>query len=143
MIGLRQIVYVAFLLLSCGYSMIAGGRTERAAVIIVIAGTMASWAAAASTAMAWHRPMLGIALIDCSVAAAFFLLASKGRKFWPIWSFGFATAGASTHLARLLEHDVPFMAYFDTEALWAYPAIMAMVVGTLARRGHVRMPTLS
>ena len=74
--------------------------------------------------------MAGLSLIDLLVTLGFLALAIGSTRYWPIWAFGFSTAGVAAHLARAIQHSVPAMAYFRSEAIWAYPSLAALAIGT-------------
>lgn len=122
------------MLLSCGYACWCGGWAERGNALITLAAVMISIIAEQDTSTSWRNPMITVWVVDMAVSASFFLIAVKSDRFWPVWSFGFASATVVAHIARLLSPGLPYLVYFRTEGLWAYPALAAMVVGTWSHR---------
>lgn len=128
--GLRFLVYTACLLAACGYALLRGGGPERLGAAINLAGSVVSLAVGLLTPAIWQSAMAGISAIDILVALGFLALAIRSTRYWPIWAFGFSMAGVAAHAARLIQPGVPAMAYFRSEAIWAYPALAALAIGT-------------
>jgi hypothetical protein len=130
----RLFVYSACLAASCGYALICGGRPERWGAGINLAGSLVSLLVGLLTPAIWQSAMAGLSLIDLLVALGFLALAIGTTRYWPIWAFGFSIAGVTAHLARVIQPAVPAMAYFRSEAIWAYPSLAALAIGTWSVR---------
>jgi hypothetical protein len=126
----RFFIYTACLVGCCGYALACGGRPERWGAGINLAGSMVTLLVGLLTPAIWQSAMAGLSLIDLLVALGFLALAIGTTRYWPIWAFGFSTAGVTAHLARAIQHSVPAMAYFRSEAVWAYPSLAALAIGT-------------
>ena len=138
MLNPRQIGFVAWLVLCCGYAVWKGERPERIGAAINLGAVLCSFPLEAGHSH-WREVMLGVSTIDMGVCVGFFLLALGTDRFWPIWSCGFALASVLTHLARARSLDIPFYAYFRAEADFSYLALAALAIGTLTtQRGRRR-----
>jgi hypothetical protein len=135
----RQLLFSAYLLVACGYACICGGWPERMGVLINVVGSLLSIAIVVIAVKSWHQLMPAMWAVDLGVCASFFLLAIKSDRFWPVWSFAFAIASVMAHLARLLQTNLPFLAYFRSEAIWVYPALAALMIGTWQHRHGKRI----
>jgi hypothetical protein len=126
----RLLIYSACLVASCGYALVCGGRPERWGAGINLAGSLVSLFVGLITPAIWRSAMAGLSLVDLVVALGFLALAIGTTRYWPIWAFGFSIAGVTAHIARLIQPTVPAMAYFRSEAIWAYPSLAALALGT-------------
>jgi hypothetical protein len=124
------LLFDAVLLSVCGFAVRYGGRPERlgAAINLIAAGLTISlrYMGIASGAPAEAV----ILLIDFSVVAAFYWLAIKTCRFWPIWAFGFALANIFTSAAGRMMPDAPLFAYHTGMGIFAYLALAALGTGT-------------
>ncbi len=125
-----MLFYTACLVASCGYALVCGGRPERLGAAINIGGSVISLLVGMLTPAIWQSAMAGLSAIDLAVALGFLALAIATTRYWPIWAFGFSIAGVAAHLARAIQPAVPAMAYFRSEAVWAYPSLAALAIGT-------------
>ena len=136
--------YWLFLACCAGYAMLRGGQPERLGGIILIAGSVLSWAGASREAVRFHGMENGILLIDLAVLAAFLTLALKSDRFWPLWVTGFHLVAVLTHLALLADPTVVPRAYALAQGFWAYPMLIALAIGTnIYRRTRGRQPASS
>lgn len=72
-----------------------------------------------------------VLLIDGAILAVALWLVSKSDTCWPIWFSGFHVIAVATGLAYLLfPTGIGF--YGNTAGFWALPAVLALVLGTLA-----------
>ncbi len=130
MLGPRLLFYTACLIATCGYALWRGGRPERTGAAINLAGSAITLLVGLLTPAIWQSAMAGLSAIDLLVSLAFLALAIGTTRYWPIWAFGFSIAGVAAHLARAIQPEVPAMAYFRSEAVWAYPSLAALAIGT-------------
>lgn len=123
------LLFDAFLLATCGYAFIRGGRPERlgALVNITAAGLTIGlrYLGIASGAPA----EITVLLVDITVVGAFYWLAIKTTRFWPIWAFGFALANIFTSVAGRLMPAAPLFAYHTGMGIFAYLALAALASG--------------
>ena len=130
----RLFVYTGCLAITCGYALLCGGWPERLGAGINLAGSAITLFVGLLTPAIWQSVMPGLSLIDLLVAACFLALAIRTTRYWPVWAFGFSIAGVTAHLARAIQPSVPAMAYFRSEAIWAYPSLAALAIGTWSAR---------
>jgi hypothetical protein len=127
------ILYLAGLVGGCVFALIKGGRTERAAVGIIVAGVLLSQVAS-KLGNHWQGFEGPVMAVDAVMFVAFVALAKSSRKFWPIWAAAAQLIGTTTHLVVLFEPSIPLAVYASTQPFWAVPVIVAMVVGTRGER---------
>ena len=132
--GLLQLLFLATLIASCGYALRFGGRTEKGGALLVIAASVLSWPAITVLGRNWQSPEVALILVDLAVLAGFLVLALRSRSFWPLWATGFHLVSVTTHIARVVQPAIVPIAYAAGEQLWAYPVIIALVLGTMHHR---------
>lgn len=125
---------VFFLLVLVGTTIVAarfGGRDERTAAFAVVA------AALLSPVLIRHGfagPEYGVVLVDGLLFAALLALAMGSRAFWPLWAAGFQLVALAVHVAAaLVPHMLP-AAYATTLAIWSYPVLASLALGTVVER---------
>ncbi|WP_165799573.1 hypothetical protein [Sphingomonas oleivorans] len=134
LIKILQISYLVFLTLCAGYALLRGRRPERIGATIMIMGSVLTWAAAAELAYRWHSVDQGIFAVDLGMLVALLALALRSERFWPLWATGFHTVGLVTHSAMMVDPAIVPRAYSLAQGFWAYPALLALAMGTRMSR---------
>lgn len=127
------ILYFIGLVGACVFALVRGGRTERAAVGIIVAAALLSQIASLM-GNRWHSFEVYIMAVDAVTFIAFVVLAKRSRKFWPIWAAAAQLIGTLTHLVVLFEPSIVLEVYASTQPFWAVPVILALTVGTRGER---------
>lgn len=138
---MHKLIYLATLLIICGYALWRGERPERFAALIMITGSLASIPAAALIKATWVSPELGILGVDLIVLGLFVALSLWSDRFWPMWITGFQLTSVAIHLATMAELTIVPKAYAMAQAFWAYPMLCALLIGTwnVHRKAKKRM----
>jgi len=132
-----QTLYDVTLVLCCLYAFIAGGRTEKLGSLLTLTASIVS-------VLIWYRPlewravhwnMFAVDLVTFLLAT---WLAIRSDRFWPMWFAGFCLVGVMTHLAVAAMPNFASMAYSLSQGFWAYPAMLALVIGTWTHRRGMR-----
>jgi hypothetical protein len=130
---LLALLFNLVLALSCSVAVIWGGWPEKvgAAINVVASGLTTALRLADRT---YLEPANGLVfLIDALVLLGFLLLAMRSTRFWPIWAFGFALANSLSAVAALYLPRTPLFAFHTGLGIYAYLALLAMVLGTVPR----------
>jgi hypothetical protein len=133
-----------FLLACCGYAFWRGGAPERAVAAIFIVGVVATHLAASDRESRFSSAELGIVLVDTAALVALTAVALRAERFWPLWIAAMQAVGTAGHLARLVDPEVIRWAYAFGLAIWSYPMLCLLALGTwqhqqrLARLGFDR-----
>lgn len=109
-------------------AMYYGKTPERLTAVTLVAASIASPIVEQS---AFRYVELGIFVIDLWVAVFLLTLAMQSDRFWPIWAAGFQMMGLSIHILRILVPTINPSAYSAMAAVWAYPVLTALFIGTL------------
>jgi hypothetical protein len=76
--------------------------------------------------------------VDVACLLAFGALALAADRFWPLWITGIHLIGVATHTAKLVQPEVVPWVYGAIQALWSYPIIILMVIGTVRHQARLR-----
>ena len=132
--------YLIFLVSCSAYVLIKGGPPERAGIAIaIVASVLSLVVASADIAQRWEQVETGIFFVDLATFAAFLFLALRADRFWPLWITGLHLIGIATHTAKLVDSQVVPWVYANTQALWAYPILLIMVIGTARHRRRLKL----
>ena len=93
--SLHQLVGAIVTLIVCGYAIVAGGREERAAGVVICLASFATPLVQNLMSGAAVRPTL--VAIDVGLLAFLGFLALRSERYWPMWAAGF-------HLLALLAY---------------------------------------
>jgi len=129
-----QIIYWSFLAACVSYAWRYGGGSERIGAAIIGIGSLVSVAASSPMTVRFRSVELGIFVTDVVVLAAFLLLALRSERYWPLWATGFHVVGVATHTAIIIDPKIVPPAYAIAQGFWAYPMLVAIVLGTTAQR---------
>lgn len=124
------LVFNAVLVATCLYAAVRGGRPERVGASVNMAASVATTALRLTNPHYYAPAELVILSIDATVLVAFFWLAIRTTRFWPIWAFGFALANFFVSIAGGLIPKTPLFAYHTGLGLYAYLALAALAIGT-------------
>jgi hypothetical protein len=134
---LHKLAYDLSLAFCCACAFFWGGRAERwGAGMLAFASVLtipATWANPEWTAI---QDM--ILAIDTALLAGYVALALLTDRFWPMWVAGFHLVGIATHLTMLTSIGIIPRAYAHVQAFWAYPMMIAMIIGSVAHHRTTR-----
>lgn len=133
----HRIVFLVLLVGCCGYAFRRGGAPERivAGALLGAAGLnrLAFWL----TSNQFRSLATGTMTIDLLLLSLLLLIAIVAQRFWPIWITGLQGAGLLSHLPTLLPDHVTRFAYAMVLAVWSYPMLLLLVVGTVRHRQRI------
>jgi hypothetical protein len=132
----HQYFFRALLIASCGYALWRGRSDERIIAMVCIAATAASRLAFSPLSVRYTGVETGLLLIDIAVLAAFVFVALRSPRFWPLWVAGLQLTTSMAHLMRAIDEKLLPIAYGAAIALWSYPILIILAIGTW--RGHMR-----
>lgn len=121
-------LFAILLIGTCAFAFLQGRTDER-----VAAGAMLVAAALSPIALSagYASPETGVMGIDMALLVLLVIIALKSDRFWPLWAAGFHIVGTTIHLATFVEVDIWPPAYANAQAFWAWPVLVALLVGTL------------
>lgn len=123
-------LYLVTLLVVCSYAYWNGGAIEKQGAGIMILGSILT----AIMGTGWHGVNFGVLLVDLVVLAALMALMLRADKFWLLWMTAFHVIGVLTHIAKLVDPAILPRAYSIGQGFWAYPMLIALVLGVSEER---------
>lgn len=136
---LRWLIFNALLIISVGYALRYGERTERFVAIIFIAGIILTFFVTAPFHERFASLQTPLLLVDAGVFVALVLVALWSTKFWPLWVAAMQGVSAISHLSILFGPEVGSTVYGHAVQLWSYPMLILLLIGTrrtVLRRGE-------
>lgn len=126
----HQYLFRGLLGLSCGYALWRGRSDERTVALVCVAAVIATKFAVSPLTVRYSGVELGLVFIDLAVLAAFVLVALRSDRFWPLWIAGLQLTSSMAHLMKAVDFRLLPQAYAAAAALWSYPILIILVVGT-------------
>jgi hypothetical protein len=123
-------VFFVLLALCCGYAWIKGGAPERAGALIFAAAAVLSTALASARPSRFGSVELGVFAVDVAMLAALLVLALRANRFWPLCVTALQVIGTAGHAVKLADPKVFPLAYAIVLALWSYPMLFLLALGT-------------
>lgn len=132
--------YWTFLAICSAFITLRGGAPERTGIAIAIVASILSTASVTrGLGTRFSTVEIGVFLIDILTLFAFLALVAWADRFWPLWVAGMHTVSVVTHATVVIDPDVVPRVYAFTQALWCYPIILAMVIGTIRHRQRLAL----
>lgn len=138
-----RLLYDSVLVASCLFAFRAGGRPEKCGATIMLMGSILTLVVEQPSIFDWRFARGGLLAVDLGVFAAFFTLAQRCKRFWPLWAVACHLIAIATHLVILMQPRRILQAYAIMQGFWAYPMLLAIVIGTEGyrrRHRHKRSP---
>jgi len=133
---MHRYIFVILLIVTCGYAIWRGRRDERAVAIACIVATIATRFLVSPVSIRYSNVELGLVLVDLAMLAAFITIALQSQRFWPLWVAGLQLTTSMSHLMKAIDWQLLPKAYGAAVALWSYPILLILAVGTW--RSHQR-----
>ena len=127
-------IFLALLLLICGYALWCGRGDERLAALVCLGATAATHFAVSPLRHRYKSVESGLLAIDLLVLAAFVAIALRSKRFWPLWAAGFQLTMSMAHLLKLVAADLLPQAYAAAAIFWSYPILLILAIGTIRCR---------
>jgi hypothetical protein len=132
--------YWSFLALCSLFILARGGAPERIGILVAAAASVLSTASVTrGMAERFSSLEVGVFAIDLVTLGAFLVLAARADRYWPLWVAGFHMVSVVTHAALMIDPSVVPRVYAFAQALWSYPILLAMVVGTIRHRRRLAL----
>lgn len=127
---MRQEIFFIFLLISCVYALWKGGAPERIAATTLFAGAQLSLAVVHFHQRQFLHEEYGLLATDIFIAIVLSVLAFTSTRWWPLLLAGLQLDGVLVHLIHFVAPNTIPIAYLDATALWSYPMVLMLLVGT-------------
>ena len=135
---LRIAIFVALLILTCGYALWRGGAPERVVAMALLTATIASAMVRADVDHRFVEMETGLLIVDGLLLIVLVVVASRADRGWPLLVAGFHLVTVSAHVIKLVETAMIPVAYALLIALWSYPMLIALGIGTWRHHCRIR-----
>lgn len=123
-------LYSTLLVTVCLYSAKYGDSTERLGALLFTSASLSSGIIVYHKEGVFASLEQGLFAIDVITWIGLIYLALTSNRFWPIWATSFQTIAIVTHLAVEVDRAIVPKAYAIGQGLWAYPILVALLVGS-------------
>ena len=124
----RFFFFWTILLLTCGYALWRGKSDERIVAAACLIATLATGFAISPLQTRYASVEVGLMVID--LLPTFVWIALRSERFWPLWVAGLQLTNSLSHLMKLADIHLGPKAYGAAAALWSYPILLILVIGT-------------
>ena len=132
---MRVALYYALLLSVLVYAFARGGPPERIGSSIALAASLLTHAALSPFGIRFGDVETAVFAVDVAVLGCFVALALKSERYWPIWVSALQLIGVLAHIAKVADPSMMRPGYAFILAVWSYPTLALIALGT---RGHYR-----
>ena len=132
----RFYIFWAILLVTCGYALWRGRSDERIVAAVCLAATFLTGFTVSPLQVRYASVETGLMLIDVLMLLAFVWIALKSQRFWPLWVAGLQLVISVSHVFKYADLELMPRAYAAAAALWSYPILLILVIGTYRGRHH-------
>lgn len=136
---LRITIFVALLLLFCGYALWRGGAPERIAAAAMLGATFASALVRSDVDHRFIEMEMGLLLVDGLLLIVLVAIALRADRGWPLLVAGLHLVTVGTHAIKLIEPDMIRVTYAVMLAFWSYPMVITLAIGTWRHRRRLRV----
>ena len=136
---MRQLLFLALLVFCTAYGLARGGRPERVAAATMLVGCVLTWAVNSPLAIRYASVELSILMVDVAMLLIFATVALTSDRYWPIWVTALQLLVVLAHIARLADPDMLRSGYGFVMAVWSYPQLLAIALGTRAHHRGRRL----
>ncbi len=130
--------FFSLLTVACIYSAVWGGQPEKRAVMVFIVGIALTIIAASPSDGRFAQPEIGILLVDIAILLAFVMLALHAERYWTIWICSMQVIQVLSHIPIMIIPELLPQAYFVIAAIWVYPMLIVLTVGTYRHQQRLR-----
>lgn len=135
---LRVALFGLLLSLSCGYAIWRGGAPERIVGGAMLSAFVATLFAHADYGLRFSNVETGVLIIDTMLMIALLFVALRADRGWPLILAGLHLCTMGAHMVRLIDPDMIRVTYALMIAVWSYPMLLGLLVGTHRHRSRLR-----
>lgn len=107
--------------------------------MIFIVGFAMSVIAASPSDSRFAEPEVGIFIVDLIMLSAFVMLALHAERYWTLWVCSMQVIQVLSHIPKMIIPELLPQAYFVIAAIWAYPMLIVLAVGTYRHQQRLRL----
>lgn len=130
------ILFIALWLGVCGYALWRGGQPERCVAVIFLVAALSNWVTYIPNP--WRGVQWGIFAVDTVMLALMLAIALRANRYWPIGMAAMQVLQVIGHLLKLADSVMLPMAYWISAAVWAYPMLILLWLGTVRHHNRTK-----
>jgi len=131
--------FMTLLGLTTLYALWAGGGPERVGAAVYALSVPITHLALLASNQHWRNLEIGVLIVDAVTFVIFIAIALRADRFWPIWVSALLGIALLGHLGRFVMPDTYWRAYAKVLAMWSYPILALMVLGTFLHRRRLNL----
>ena len=136
---IRVIVFDALIAGCCGYAIWRGGPPERIGGSALAGAYLATLAAYSGETTGFYRVEYGIFFVDLLLFLVLVAVALRADRGWPLLLAGLQLDSVGAHFLKLADLSMIRVAYAVMIAIWSYPMLIGLAVGTWRHRRRLKM----
>lgn len=129
---MRMLIFWLLLFGCFLYALLRGGWPERVAASTFVAGSFLTAMLGSALPERFVSVEVGILIVDVIGLGIFVALALLTDRYWPIWIASLQLLAVLAHVAKLVDPDMLRNGYGFIMAVWSYPQLLAIALGTRA-----------
>ncbi|MEA2998759.1 MAG: hypothetical protein QOK17_592 [Sphingomonadales bacterium] len=132
-------VFYGILLASCIYAAVRGAGPEKSVAAIYAVSAILSTALVSGRPARFGSVETGVFVVDMAMLIALAAIAFRANRFWPLWVTALQAVDTAGHTVKLIDPTVIRPAYAAILALWSYPMMLILVIGTWNHQKRLRL----
>jgi hypothetical protein len=132
------VVFFTVFFVSCFYALWRGGAPERAVAAAFLVAGLATPLLDLPQVQRFYSVSVGVLAIDLVLLAVLLAIALRANRFWPMLVVSLQAIIIIAHLVKLADPELIRRAYSMMIALWTYPQLILLVIGTVRHRRRLR-----
>lgn len=133
----HSILFMVLLATCIPYALLRGAAPERIGALVAAAATILSGLALAGSRIVYQNAEIGTFGVDVAALAAFFALALRADRYWPLLAAGLQGDAVMIHLCKILQPDILPLGYAIGLSIWSYPILLVLAIGTYRHRRRI------
>lgn len=134
----RVWVFYAIQLTASGYALLRGGAPERLTGLALLLAAFATSIIQRDIPVLFAGMEVGVMIVDVVLLAVMIVITLHADRFWPAWVTALHALGTAAHLAKAISPDVIRLVYAVLSAVWSYPIVLLLVIGTVRHSRRIR-----
>ncbi|WP_380782132.1 hypothetical protein [Sphingomonas sp. R86520] len=134
----RVWLFYAIQIAASGYAFLRGGAPERLTALALLLAAASTGMVQRDTPVLFAGLEVGVMIIDLILLAVMITITLHADRFWPAWVTALHALGTGAHLARAISPDVIRLVYAVLSAVWSYPIVLLLVIGTVRHSQRIR-----